>query len=233
MILLIPVAPWWRAAIIGASMAAATLMPRAASALDFKFFFNSSRMYTAIHNQDGSTSVAYDFEGLVTGLEDNQKGQRPASILITNSSSDPQAIGSYLFSEGDGFSVIDGQITVANWIGKLDSPSDYRQLIFRSSPVHYPLFAELKHSPPTDDICPPPWVDDEGHVHQTYCTILTNVTQPIGSPPIFIPASDPSSVLTAPHIRSTPGPVPILGAAALFRGSRKLRRRLQKAKFMS
>lgn len=48
-----------------------------------------------------------------------------------------------------------------------------------------------------------------------------------GSAPIFVPVSQQPLNLTPTFIRSTPGPLPILGALALHHSSRRLRRRLR------
>lgn len=226
-----PTWPSWQQWAIGStSLLAWVVVPTPpAAAVDYQFLFNQTPGYllgsflpdgNVVYQWnlvDGRTRIfgEYDVQGVIAGLQDNLSNQAPASIEIARADHDPFSVGVYTFSRGNGFDVIDGEITRAFWIGILDSPTYTRRLIF------------------TPSVFTPPWVvldegesssffsyDDEGNRFiACACTVTISLPEP-GSPGVFTALNSP------PSSEPVPGPLPILGAFTALQASRRLRRRL-------
>lgn len=219
-----------RAVGMGIATTAAVMTPLQVEAIDFRFFMNNSGLNLIQLNPDGTFTVDYEIEGLISGLDDNQSDQLPLRLDILKSRNDSLALGSYAFTAGSGFTVSDGQITMADWIGVLDSQDHYRRLSFFDDTTRMSLWAMLKTAPPLPPEPPilPVWIEGLGYVTPICACMTTTVPDyNYGSVPIFVPVSEQPPNLTPTFIRSTPGPLPILGALALHHSSRRLRRRLR------
>ena len=211
------------AASAGGIAAAAVALPKPALALDFAFFFNESYSYQIL-STDPSFQPVYEVEGFVFGLEGQGVQQVPGSLQVNANSWDPLSVGTYHHMEGEGFEVVDGEITRVSWSGILDSPDTYRKLVFSTS--LWSMWANVETDPPAPEfpilgIC-------------ACMTMVNTIGQ--GSIPVFV------ALDTVPYVRTTgdsiattaaPGPLPVLGAAAAFQASRKLRRRLQQTRSQS
>jgi|LakMenEpi03Aug12_release.lakeMendotaPanAssembly.Ray.scaffolds.fasta_scaffold03441_28 hypothetical protein len=208
------------AASAGGIAAAAVALPKPALALDFVFFFNESYPYQIL-STDPSFQPVYEVEGFVFGLEGQGVQQLPGSVQINANSWDPLSVGTYHHMEGEGFEVVDGEITQVSWSGMLDSPDTYRKLVFSTS--LWSMWANVETDPPAPEL----------PIHGI-CACMTMVnTLSQGSIPVFV------ALDTVPYVRTTgdsiattatPGPLPVLGAVAAFQASRKLRRRLQQTR---
>ena len=173
------------------------------------------------------------FRSLITGLNNNQADQQPLRLEILKSRIDPLALGTYSFSEGSGFSVSDGKVQKATWTGLLDSQDTYRRLFFWESRDWRVTMADLKKNPPPPPVPPiildPIWID--GVLTTPICSCNVNVTfEYSGSPVLFEPVSGGIQGQAPPLTHSTPGPLPIFGAAASYGVSRRLRRRIRAGK---
>lgn len=228
--------PLWkafRAIGMGITTTAAVMAPHEVLAIDFRFFMNNSGLNLIEWNEDGTFTVDYEIEGLISGLDDNQTNQLPLRLDILKSRNDSLAVGSYAFTAGSGFTVSDGEITMADWIGVLNSQDHYRRLSFFDDKYRLSLWATLKTAPPLPPEPPMPpflpvWIEGLGYVTPICACMTTTVPDyNYGSAPIFVPVSQQPLNLTPTFIRSTPGPLPILGALALHHSSRRLRRRLR------
>jgi len=223
----------FRAVGMGIVTTAAVMTPLQAEAIDFRFYMNNTGLNLIQLNPDGTFTVDYEIEGLISGLDDNQSDQLPIRLDILKSRNDSLALGSYAFTAGSGFTVSDGQITMADWIGVLDAQDHYRRLSFFDDKYRSSIWAELKTAPsvpPEPPVPPflPVWIEGLGYVTPICACMTTTVPDDnYGSPPIFVPVSQQPPNLTPTFIRSTPGPLPILGALALHHSSRRLRRRLR------
>jgi hypothetical protein len=209
--------------------AAEVVAPKHAMAINFSISFNQNpfdalstlhpdgTITTAWRTLDGVERPAgeYEVEGIILNLEDDAFGQVPQSIEITEALHDPLSLGTYLFSQGNGFDVRNGEIARAYWIGVLDSPDVMRRLVLTPSfSVFTPLWAKLESGPPDSLIS----YDKDGYPFYN-CACSIDIGRPIGSPPVFSPSAGPAT--------PAPGPLPILGVAAGFHASRNLRRRMQ------
>lgn len=140
----------------------------------------------------------------------------PDELLITRSSTDPLAIGTYVPLEGTGFAVADGRIVAADWSGVLASREHYRRLKFTETRTGRP-WVTLNLDPPMPQR---PWFGTSAGLV---------MVGPLGSEYLFSVLSDAdgdgSSRPDSPALQATPGPLPGLGVVAAYQASRRLRRR--------
>lgn len=151
--------PLWkafRAIGMGITTTAAVMAPQEVVAVDFRFFMDNIGMSTIQWNQDGTFTADYEIEGLISGLDDNQTNQLPLRLDILKSRIDSFALGSYVLTSGSGFTVSNGQITMADWVGVLDSQDHYRRLTFFDDKNRLSLWATLKTAPPLTPVPPMP-----------------------------------------------------------------------------
>ena len=80
----------------------------------------------------------------------------------------------------------------------------------------------------------PVWIDGVGFT-SPICACVTQVLPDLnpGSMGLFVPVSGDIQSLTPPFIRSTPAPLPGVGAALAYGFSRRLRQRIRDAKVRS
>ena len=215
----------WLAGIAIAAVPVFTAAP--ASALSFSFSY--------INNGEPILS------GLITGLADNTDSQTGPPVGVTVTSGPAQTLGTYTFRStgningfeaGDlGFSTSNGDLTlkelprtdsdgnrlfVSNlvWTGFLPSPT------VGAPPLGFLRFARL-----TSNEVPAPL--PFGFVSGIWAPVLPTRILPLPEGLItgvvrFEPVADPTAA-------EVPGPLPLLGAAAAFAASRRLRRRIQGA----
>ena len=227
--------PFFRSAFLWALSVAAVLVPLQAQALDFRFLFNPSG-FSVLLNPDGTFAAEYyEVEGLITGLNGDQIDQQPLRVEILRSRNDALAVGTYSFVEGSGFSVSAGQINAANWTGLLESQEYYRRLVFSDNAWWGTIWASLKDAPPAPPSPPllppePVWIEGVGYTVPICACVSTGILDPTpGSEARFVPVSLGPEGLTPPFIDQTPGPLPVLGAAAAYGFSRRLRRRIRES----
>jgi len=171
-------------------------------------------------------------EGLITGLNEDQTNQQPLRLEILRSSNDAIALGTYSFVEGSGFSVSAGQINAANWTGLLESQEHYRRLAFSDNSGWGTIWASLEDAPPSPPLLPPEpvWIEGVGYTVPICACVSTWIPDPTpGSEARFVPVSLGPEGLTPSFVRQTPGPLPVLGAAATYGFSRRLRRRIRES----
>jgi hypothetical protein len=189
------------------ALCGALFAPQAAHALDFDFSF--------IHRDGGATS-----SGLIQNLIDNQTnacdGTDACVVSLSSGPMTPQEAGVYSWSEvyswlapGRGFTVSNGQITEASWIGY--SPSQMLEIAAGYGPVPRLQFLTC------------------GSVsNQTQCGYGNYMRGYIRNMYMYGgTASFAPSIRNGPLTASAPGPLPLLGLAAAFKTSRNVRHRLR------
>jgi len=198
------------------ALCGALFAPQAAHALDFDFSF--------IH-RGGETS-----SGLIQNLIDNQTnacdGTDACVVSLNSGPYTPQEAGVYSWSEvsswlapGRGFTVSNGQITEASWIGY--SPSQMLEIAAGYSPdprLRFHTCGLASNQSPCGDgngglIAFPDPTYMRGYIADMYL---------YGGTASFAP-----SIRNGPLTASAPGPLPLLGLAAAFKTSRNVRRRLR------
>lgn len=188
------------------------LAPAPASALSFSFSFTDS----------GQTIT-----GLITGLADNTDFQTDPPVSVSITSGPAQTLGAYTFEssaafEDGGFSTSNGDIILKTvptepfnniiWTGLLPSPT------VGEPPLGFLRFARLT---PFEQLAPLRL----GVISGIWAPVPPTRRNPlpeglIAGPVRFEAVADPTPA-------EVPGPLPLLGAAAAFRYSRKLRHRIQ------
>ena len=176
------------------------LAPQAASALDFKFFFDTP----------GSTGGGV--EGLITGLVDNTANQvAGVAVSVSNNGGTPAQTGFYTKdffqtgSGGNGFTVSNGQIVP---ISGQTSPNNF---------IFFGVNGFVNNATPYSLL----WFFNDGSaslgMHDAgYCPHLTPTIQCKLGRPVY-------TLVNA----TVPGPLPLFGVAAAFGYSRKLRKRIK------
>jgi hypothetical protein len=193
------------------------LAPAPASALSFSFSFTDS----------GQTIT-----GLITGLDDNSDFQTDPPVSVSITSGPAQTLGTYTFEAsgllGDaGFSTSNGDLILkeipANefpsrfiiWTGILPSPT-----------LGDPPLGVLRFGRATfvEELAPLRF----GRVTGVWAPVLPTRRNPL--PEGLIDGLVRFEAVADPTPAEVPGPLPLLGAAAAFGYSRKLRHRIQQQK---
>ncbi|MFN7899475.1 MAG: hypothetical protein ACK5N0_07385 [Synechococcaceae cyanobacterium] len=152
-------------------------------------------------------------EGLITGLADNKNNQIPVSVEVTASPSG-RGVRPYYYWSGSGISVANGEV--------ISSPSGSGTL-FRSVPISsYPDYnGEYGGEPGANDGYGfDLWLGDPG----VGSGPIPGTASLFGLSNVEILDDSSNGVMTYKGV-AVPGPVPILGALAALRCSRRLRQR--------
>jgi hypothetical protein len=195
------------------------LAPAPASALSFSFSFNNF----------GEPPLT----GVITGLADSADAQTGPPVNVSITSGPAQTLGTYTYQaspdsgpSGDaGFSTSNGEVILKEipsiqsrniiWTGVLPSPT-----------VGEPPIGFLRFARPTqfEELAPLRF----GSITANWSPVLPSRSMPI--PDGLIAGPVRFAVVPDPNPAEVPGPLPLLGAAAAFGYSRKVRHRIQQQK---
>lgn len=204
----------------GICMAALPLLaPAPASALSFSFSFTNF----------GEPPLT----GLITGLADTADSQTGTPVSVSITSGPAQTLGAYTYQaspesgpSGDaGFSTSNGEVILKEipsiqsrniiWTGVLPSPT------VGEPPVGFLRFARLTQF---EELAPLRF----GSISAIWAPVLPSRSMPI--PEGLIAGPVRFEAVPDPNPAEVPGPLALLGAAAAFGYSRKVRHRIQQQK---